>query len=69
MKFQAVRVSVNHTTVHAASPAITEEVKPVCSTLCGAYLAGYSPIALSDPVSCRRCLRIIKGSRGRRRGP
>ncbi len=57
---QAVRVSDKLPIVHAASGKITEETKRLCQTLCGVPLWKYSLLNLNEPITCRRCLRLVE---------
>lgn len=60
-EFQHVRLSVHHPRVHLASTFITEENKADSrATLCGAGLGTGSLLGLAQPVTCERCLSIIR---------
>jgi len=59
MMYQAVRVSDKHPIVHAARDTITEATN-YCRTLCGAHLKTYSLINLQEPITCARCLGILR---------
>lgn len=63
---QAVRVSGKHPIVHAASGAITDETKRLCQTLCGVPLREHSLINLSEPIACRRCVRLVQSKPARK---
>ena len=68
-QFQHVRLSDNHPRVHLASTTITEVNKTDSrATLCGAGLGPGSLLGLAEPVTCQRCLSIIR-QRGRWRKP
>lgn len=65
-EFQHVRLSPAHPRVHLISTAVTEENKmDNRATLCGAGLRPDTVLGVKDPVTCERCLAMMR-SRGMR---
>ena len=59
-RFQAVRLSPGHPTVHAARSAVTDATRAECQALCGTLLTDDSLIGLSSPVTCSRCVASLR---------